>query len=83
MIKVTNISSMSVEIGSVIIKPKKSYTFPDNLPDDMMREINSLSNLGLIRVVVINTVEEVVPNNENAETTENTTPTRKSNKKSK
>lgn len=80
MIKVTNISSMSVEIGSVVIKPKKSYTFPDNLPDDIMREINSLSNLGLIRVLVIYTVEETPLNEENNETNSST---KKSNKKNK
>jgi hypothetical protein len=81
MIKVTNISSMSVEIGGVIIKPRKSYIFPDNLPDDMMAEINNLSNLGLVRVVVIKETPNVEENNE--ETAETTSGSRKSNKKNK
>lgn len=75
MIKVTNISKRSVVIGGVAIKSLKSYIFPDNMPDDIMEDINSLSNLGFIRVTAI---EEV----NNAAVGETTT-TRKSNKKNK
>ena len=75
MIKVTNISKRSVVIGGVVIKPLKSYIFPDNMPDDIMEDINNLSNLGFIRVTAIEEVNNAV--------VDETTTTRKSNKKNK
>ena len=87
MLKITNISNRNVDIGGVVIEPTDAHIFEGELNNIVKSKINSLYNLGLIRMVhiekpiepVVSSVEEI----ENEITTTTNTVEKKSSRKSK
>lgn len=86
MLKITNISNRNVDIGGTVLAPTDTHTFEGELSNIIKGKINSLYNLGLIRMVhiekpiepVVNTISET-----ESETTTTNIVEKKSSKKSK
>lgn len=75
MLKVLNISSRNLVIGGFTIAPLKFHIFDDKILNvATSAKINSLSNLGLIKVSAINKEAQPIRINEHS---------KKSNRKSK
>ena len=75
MLKVLNVSDRNLIIGGIRIAPLKFHIFDNKVLNvATSAKINSLSNLGLIKVTAINKEAQPIKINEN---------TKKSNRKSK
>ena len=84
MVKVVNISSMTVEIAGVLIKPHKIHIF-ETLSDANRARVTAMSAVGIIRAYDYSKAEEPVKQEEvvqdNKDVVEEEKPTRKSNRK--
>ena len=58
MLKVTNVSKRNVNLGEVILSSFQSYVFKNGVSDEIKVKINSLVNIGILKVYNITDIEE-------------------------